>query len=565
MPSQMSDLTYSRPQRIAVANRRWPDAQVTQSPVWCAVDLRDGNQALPNPMTPEQKMRYFKLLCDIGFKQIEIGFPAAAADDFQFARDLIEGGLIPDDVEISVLTQARTDLIEKTLAAIAGAKQAVVHFYIATSDLHRQFVFGKTRDEQMEMVRAATTQIRAGADQVSDGRVGLEFSPEEFTDSDLDYAVEICDAVVEAWQPRDGERVILNLPATVERRLPNEYADMIEEFIDRQKFPEQTIISLHSHNDMGMAVASTTMSLMAGAGRVEGTLFGHGERTGNVDLVTCALNLEYLGVDTGLNFNKLNEVVALVEEVTAIPTHARHPYAGELVFTAFSGSHQDAIHKGFDRKEELADHFGGWKVPYLHIDPASIGRSFERFIRINSQSGKGGIAHVMEQDYHIRMPRWVQIDFAKKVQNFADEAQRELTSKEVWAIFKFHYKKHGEPIDLQNYWPRPHQDDPDFIEGEVHVGFQGASHVLNAEGNGPISAFVHAIKQLEGVPDFVLEDYEEGTRGKTADAEGICFTRIKVPKTGESRIGVGLGSNIDQAAARATVAAVNALLRNESE
>ncbi len=560
MSSRMSGITYSRPTPIAIKQRRWPDAKITQSPTWCAVDLRDGNQALPDPMTPEQKMRYFKLLCDVGFKQIEIGFPAAAADEFQFARDLIEGGHIPDDVEISVLTQARPELIERTLESLAGVKNAIVHFYIASSDLHRTFVFGKTREEQLRMVQASAAQIRAGTREMT-GRIGLEFSPEEFTDSDLDYAVEMCNLVVETWAPEGDEKVYLNLPATVERRLPHEYADMIEEFINRQKFRENTIVSLHSHNDMGMAVAATVQSLMAGAGRVEGTLFGHGERTGNVDLVTCALDLEYLGVDTGLNFDDLPAIVDLVEEVTSIPTHARHPYAGELVFTAFSGSHQDAIHKGLARKDELAGHFGGWKVPYLHVDPSAVGRTFEKFIRINSQSGKGGIAHVMEQDYHIRMPRWVQIDFAKKVQAFADEAKRELGSKELWTIFRYHYKKHGEPIELKHYWPRPMQDDPDMIAGEVHVGFGGEEHHLKSEGNGPISAFVHAVKQLDGIPDFKLEDYEEGTRGKTADAEGICFIKLNDPESGISRIGVGLGSNIDQAAARAVTAAINALLR----
>ena len=531
--------------------------------MWCAVDLRDGNQALPNPMTPPQKLRYFSLLCQIGFKQIEVGFPPASADDYRFCRELIENDHIPEDVTISVLTQARPELIERTLESIRGVRQAVVHFYIATSELHRHFVFNIEREKEIEMAVDSTRLIREGVKGLSGSRVGLEFSPEEFTDSELDFAVEICDRVVETWGPAADEQVILNLPATVERRLPNEYADMIEEFRRLQKFPENTIISLHAHNDMGMGVAATMLSLKAGARRVEGTLFGHGERTGNVDLVTCALNLEYLGVPTGLNFDNLPEIVRTVEELTGIQTHPRHPYAGELVFTAFSGSHQDAIHKGLSRNEELSTHFGGWKVPYLHVAPEVIGRSFERFIRINSQSGKGGIAHVMEQDHQVILPRWVQIDFAKHVQDFADEVQREISSEELWELFQRHYQQDNGPLELLNYWPRPTESDPDLIDGELHVKFRGRRHELRSQGNGPISAFVHAVKTLEGMPEFTLDNYEEGTRGHSADAEGICFTLLRLADSGKSHIGVGLGSNIDQAAVRATVAGLNALLKEE--
>jgi 2-isopropylmalate synthase len=564
MTSKISKTAFSRPPAIENPNRQWPGKTIEKTPLWCAVDLRDGNQALPNPMTPEQKLRYFKLLCDIGFKEIEIGFPSASADDFQFTRDLIEKNLIPDDVTISVLLQARPEQVVRTVESLKGVKQAVIHYYIATSDLHREFVFGKTREEQLVMARETTTMIRdLAATEMKGSKVGLEFSPEEFTDSDLDYAIEICDTVVDSWNPQGDEKVILNLPATVERRLPNEYADMVEVFISRIKRREQCIISMHAHNDMGMAVSAMMMTLMAGADRIEGTLCGHGERTGNVDLITTALNLDYLGVNTGLNFDNLGDIVETVEEITDMPVHPRHPYAGQLVFTAFSGSHQDAIHKGFARQERIAPHFGSYKMPYLHVEPSVIGRNFEKFIRINSQSGKGGIAHVMEHEYHIAMPRWVQVDFAVKVQAFADDAQRELDSKELWTIFKYHYKKHGEPLELMKYWPRPHSEDPDIIEGETRVKFNGEDKTLYASGNGPISAFVHTIKNLEGIPDFSLTDYAEGTRGSTADAEGICFINLKLEESGESHIGVGLGSNIDQAAARATIAALNGLLRDE--
>ena len=559
--SKMSQTVYSRPAPVTLTGRRWPDATIKQAPIWCAVDLRDGNQALPSPMTPEQKRKYFQLLCDLGFPQIEVGFPAAAADEYKFTRDLIEGNLVPPGVTISVLVQARPELIERTLESLQGVKRGIIHFYIATSELHQQFVFGKTPAQQVDMAVAATRQIRDGAKALAGSQIGLEFSPEEFTDTKLDFALEICNRVVEAWEPKVGERVILNLPATVERRLPNEYADLIEEFLGRQRQPDRTLVSLHAHNDMGMAVAATMLGLKAGAGRVEGTLFGHGERTGNVDLVTCALNLEYLGVKTGLNFDQLPEVAETVEEVTGIETHPRHPYAGEFVFTAFSGSHQDAIRKGLGRKDELARHFGGWKIPYLHVSPDAIGRSYERFIRINSQSGKGGIAHVMEQDHNVKLPRWVQTDFAHRVQAFADEVRRELTSKELWTIFKFHYKKHGTPIELLGYWPRPTDENPDLVEGEVRLNFHGKKEIQKAVGNGPISAFVHAIKDIPGIPEFVLDDYEEGTRGRSAEAEAICFVKLRLAATGDAHIGVGLGSNIDQAAARAIVAALNALIK----
>ncbi|MCJ8330654.1 MAG: 2-isopropylmalate synthase, partial [Lentisphaeria bacterium] len=441
-----------------------------------------------------------------------------------------------------------------------GAKNAMIHFYIATSELHRQFVIGGTEDEQIEIARDATQQIKDGVSDFPD-KVRLEFSPEEFTDSDLDYVVKVCDTVVETWGPEGDEKVVLNLPATVERRFPNEYADMIEEFMKRQKFSDQTIVSLHAHNDMGMGIASTMLSLKAGAQRVEGTLFGHGERTGNVDLIICALDLDYLGIDTGLSFDNLPQIANLVEEVTDIKIHPRHPYSGELVFTAFSGSHQDAINKGYNQKEELAEHFKGWKIPYLHIDPLSLGRSFEKFIRINSQSGKGGIAYILSQEFHINLPRWAQVDFASKVQVFADEVQRELAAEELFTLFKKAYMQDDAPILLQNYWPVPSQEDPAIILGRVKVEYKGEDHELNAEGNGPISAFVHAIKQLEGVDDFVLEDFSEGTRGKTADAEAVSFVRLKHTDGKHSFIGAGIGSNIDQAAVRAVCNALNALLK----
>ena len=550
---------YAMPKPVTMTERQWPSRQITTAPAWCAVDLRDGNQALPNPLGPDQKKRYFELLTRIGFKQVEIGFPSASADDFQFCRDLIEQERIPEDVTISVLTPARAPLIERTFEALRGVRRGICHVYAATSDLHMRFVFGKTQEETHGMVLEAVRQIRSLADEAKrrDGSaVGLEFSPEEFTDSDLGFVVPLCDGVVEAWGGTPEQPVVLNLPATVERRLPNEYADMIEAFMRRQKHGSASVVSLHAHNDMGCAVAATEMALMAGAARVEGTLLGHGERSGNVDLVTLALNLQYMGIDTGLDFGNLEEVTREIIELTDMGVHPRHPYAGELVFTAFSGSHQDAIHKGLDRRAELTDRFGGWKIPYLHIDPKELGRSFEKFIRINSQSGKGGIAHVLQQDYGFCPPRELLVELSKTVQNHADREGREVESREVWGLFRDEYIQ-TQPLELVNYWPRPDAEDPSQIAGEAHVTYRGELHKLRGTGGGPISAFARAIRQLP-LPEFTLEEYEEDAIGQTADAEAVAFVRLRREGDGAAW-GVGRGANIDQAAVRAIVSAINRL------
>jgi len=550
---------YATPAPVRNPRRQWPERRFTGAPIWCAVDLRDGNQALPNPLTAEQKKRYFQRLVDIGFKEIEVGFPSASADDFQFCRALIEQGLIPDDVTISVLTQAREHLIRRTIEALRGVRRAICHVYIATSELHMRFVFNKTPEETKQTALGAVRLIRdLTRRELPDSDIRLEFSPEEFTDSDLDFAIDVCDAVVETWQPEEEEKVILNLPATVERRLPFEYADMIESFIERQKHRDKSIISLHAHNDMGGAVAATEMALLAGADRVEGTLFGHGERSGNVDLVTLALNLQYLGVDTGLDFSEIEEVREEIEELTDMPVHPRQPYAGELVFTAFSGSHQDAIHKGLSRKDELRQYFGGWKLPYLHIDPTDIGRKFERFIRINSQSGKGGVSHVLEQDYGVRLPRPLLVALTSHVQAFADAVKREVDSSEVWDIFRRHYvRDESGPLRLIRYWPRPNAQNPDLIEAEAEVEFEGRTMRLQATGNGPIAAYVHAIRRLP-LPEFRLDLYEEDAVGEGADAEAVAFIRLVGPDC--AAYGVGFASNIDQAAVRAVTSAVNNLI-----
>lgn len=556
----MSAPRYATPTPVAIRQREWPGKTLTRRPDWCAVDLRDGNQALPDPMTPARKRRYFELLCGIGFKEIEIGFPSASADDFNFCRALIQENLIPADVTVSVLTQAREHLIRRTAESLVGVRRAIFHIYAATSELHMRYVFGKSPAETQSMVLEAVRLTRTLCrDQLSGSQVLLEFSPEEFTDSDLDFTVALCDAVVEAWDPAPGEKVILNLPATVERRLPNEYADLIEEFRRRQRHGARSTISLHAHNDMGTAVAATELALLAGGERVEGTLFGHGERCGNVDLITLALNLEYLGVDTALKFSPIETLRDELAELTAMPVHPRHPYAGELVFTAFSGSHQDAIHKGLDDSARLARHFKGWKIPYLHINPGDLGRQFEKFIRINSQSGKGGIAYILQKEHGIRLPRPLLLEFSASVQKYADRVAREVMADEIWDLLRRNYVRAEGPIRLQKYWPRPDADDPSRIEGEVRLEYLGKTHLLTAAADGPIAAFVRAIRQLPIPFVFTLEEYEEDAIGNTADAEAVTFVRLQDDQ-GRSCHGLGFGVNIDQAAVRAVVSALNGLL-----
>lgn len=548
---------YKVPVSFDLPARQWPSRTLMESPAWCSVDLRDGNQALPNPMTPVQKLEYFQLLCNIGFKQIEVGFPSASQDDFGFFRTLIENGHIPDDVFIMGLTQCREHLIDRTFEAFKGVKKGIVHAYIASSDLHIKQVFATDRQGTLNAAVNATRQIRKLADEMPGSDIRYEFSPEEFTDTDLPFCLELCQAVYDAWGKATPEKpLILNLPATVERRPPNHYADMIEWFCAQFPNRDSVQISLHSHNDQGMAVAATELALMAGADRVEGTLFGHGERTGNVDLVTVAGNLFSRGIETGLNFSKMEDVVETVERLTGMPVYYRQPYAGEYAFTAFSGSHQDAINKGMHRLDEAAEIFGmQWKVPYLHIDPADLGRSFERLIRINSQSGKGGIAWVLEQDYGIQIPKAMQPQLREEVQAYSEEVSRELSAEEVYKIFQKKFVEPVGPYQLVGYWPRPDDSDPTFIHGEINVLINGEEKTAVADGNGPISAFVNAMNQLVEV-GFSVDDYHEQAVGKGADAQALAYVPLKLKDNGVV-FGVGSDSNIDQAAVRAIVAGLN--------
>ncbi len=428
---------YCPPEPIRIENRTWPSKQIDKAPIMASVDLRDGNQAFANPMNVETKIRYFRMLTEIGFKEIEIAYPSASEEEFRFVRRLIEEKCIPPDVWIGVLTAAREDLIRKTLDAVDGAEHVIVHCYTATSELHRRFVFGKSAEETKEMVVRATKQIASACREKG---YRYEFSPEEFSDSDPIFTADLCAAVHEAWGGGQNGNFIVNLPMTVERRPPNQFADMIEDFTRRYPYMDSTTLSVHTHNDQGMGVAASELAVLAGAGRVEGTLFGHGERTGNMDLMAFAMNLFSRGIRTGLDFGRMKEIAAFVAEVSEIPVHPRHPYAGSLVFTAFSGTHQDAIRKGMARRGEIASEFHcGWKVPYLHVDPKDIGRDYSALVRINSQSGKGGVAYVLEQVYGIEVPDNIRSSLSAAVKNYSVQKEREVTSEEILRIYTDHF------------------------------------------------------------------------------------------------------------------------------
>jgi 2-isopropylmalate synthase len=463
--------------------------------------------------------------------------------------------MIPEDVFIMGLVQCREHLIDRTFEAFADLPRGIVHAYVATSELHMKQVFGLDRPKTIAMAVKAVEQIRQRATE-HPGDLRLEFSPEEFTDSDFDFVLELCEAVYETWGRASAEKpLIFNLPATVERRPPNQYADMIELFCRRFPHRENVLVSIHSHNDQGMAVAASELSLLAGADRVEGTLFGHGERTGNVDLVTLANNLRARGVETGLDFSNLDRIARKVEKLTGMEVYYRQPYSGELVFTAFSGSHQDAIRKGMGRRDEAAEVFGmGWKVPYLHIDPADLGRKYERLIRINSQSGKGGVAWVLEQEHGLEIPRAMHPELGATVQHYSDQAGRELDSDELYDIFVKEFLHPDGPIRLLGYWPRPNDENPTWIHGEAKVNFRGEDRTVRGDGNGPIDAFVRAMQELVGA--FRVHDYHEQAIGEGADAQAMAYVPLEF-EDGRIVFGVGSDTNIDQAAVRAIVAGLN--------
>ncbi len=538
---------------VELPDRQWPGRSLVSPPIWCSVDLRDGNQALIEPMGPERKMRLFRLLVDIGFKEIEVGFPAASQTDFDFVRQLIEGGHVPDDVCLQVLTQARPELVERTFESLAGAARAIVHLYNSTSTLQRRVVFGLDRAGIKGIATDGATMVAEAAAARPDTRWRFQYSPESFTGTELDYAVEVCDAVCDIWQPTPADKVILNLPATVEMSLPNVHADQIEWFCRHVARRDSLTISLHPHNDRGTAVAAAELALLAGGDRVEGTLFGNGERTGNVDLVTMALNLYSQGVEPGLDFSDVFDVRATAEHCNQLPVHPRHPYAGELVFTAFSGSHQDAIKKGFAAMRKSNSPV--WEVPYLPIDPADLGRSYESVVRVNSQSGKGGVAFILERDHGFELPRRLQIELSRVVQAISEDTGGEVESKAILDAFERTFLQATSPVRFVRHTTVEDADDPEMRVLTATVEIDGARRDIVGRGNGPINAFVTALQDALGTP-FRVIDYHQHATGSGDDAQSICYVEGQAGR-GETRYGAALDANIVRASLKAVCSAYN--------
>jgi 2-isopropylmalate synthase len=539
---------YRPYETVHLPDRTWPDRVLDTAPIWCSTDLRDGNQALVNPMDSTRKRRFFELLLEIGIREIEVGFPSASKTDFDFTRVLVEEDLVPDGTTIAVLTQARPELIERTFEAIAGAKRAIVHLYNSTSVTQRRVVFRLDRAGIIDLAVRATRMCKELAAE-TDGEIIFEYSPESFHHTELDYALEICEAVAEEWGPTPEAKMIVNLPTTVEQFPPNVYADRIEWFGRHFSKRDSAILSVHPHNDRGTAVATAELGLMAGAERVEGTLFGNGERTGNVDLVTLALNLLTQGVDPKLDLSRIDEVRAVVEECNELPVHPRHPYAGDLVYTAFSGSHQDAIKKGMHAQERSES--GLWDVPYLPIDPKDVGRTYEAIIRVNSQSGKGGVAYLMLTEHHLDLPRGLQVDFAQKVQAITDARGGELTAAELLETFREYYLDHTEPYALVGH-SLSSEGGVDRIAASLHV--DGEERIVEGEGNGPIDALVTALSKELGT-EVHVRDYHEHAMSRGEDATAAAYVEADVD--GEVVWGVGIHSSIVTASLRAVINAVN--------
>jgi 2-isopropylmalate synthase len=542
-PFEVANLSWS--------GRTWPDQELTVAPTWCSVDLRDGNQALIDPMDPDRKLKFFETLIGMGFKEIEVGFPAASQPDFEFTRQIIEEDRIPDDVAIQVLVQCRPELIERTFESIAGAHHAIVHFYNSTSVLQRRVVFGLDKSGIVDIATSAARLVRKYADTIPETKVSYEYSPESFTGTEPDFAVEICEAVMEVIEPSPDGKIILNLPNTVEMFGPNTYADVIEYFSRTVRNRDSVVLSVHPHNDRGTAVAAAELAQLAGADRVEGTLFGNGERTGNVDVVTLALNLFSQGVDPRLDLHDIDNLRRVAEYCNRLPVHPRHPYAGDLVYTAFSGSHQDAIKKGMDA---IPGDYEAWEVPYLPIDPKHVGRTYEAIIRVNSQSGKGGVAYIMDTEHGLDLPRSLQVEFSKQVQAITEASGTEIKPGELWDAFARSYLPDEAGIRL--------------ISSEVSSGEKGTSVVaqvlvdgqhrtLSGHGNGPVDAIVHGIRSELGI-ELSVEDYHE--HALTAGSEASAAAYVQVTGTGGEQVwGVGIHSSILDASLAAVISAANRL------
>ncbi len=551
---QPAPVTKYRPfPPVALPHRQWPGRTLSHAPIWCSVDLRDGNQALAQPMSVEEKLEYFDLLVKIGFKEIEVGFPSASQIEFDFCRRLIEEKRIPAGVTIQILCQCREDLITRSLEALRGAKSAIFHLYNSTSPKQREYVFNASRAEVVGIATHAVAFLKKHmAPLVAEGtQLRLEYSPESFTSTELDFALEICEAVTDVWAPTVANKIILNLPATVEYAMPNVHADQIEWMATHLTRRDRTLISLHTHNDRGTGVAATELALLAGADRVEGTLFGNGERTGNVDLVTVSQNLYTHGIHPGLDFSDINGIREVYERCTKLEVPVRSPYAGELVFTAFSGSHQDAIKKSWPHQKPDRP----WDVLYIPIDPADVGRSYKAIIRINSQSGKGGVAYVLENTFGFTLPKLMHKEIGKIINDLADTTGRELTAEEINAAFQREYLERTAPLALEHFKTSEHDS---AVKCEARLTLHGESHKLTAAGNGPIDAFVRALGTTS-LPKFEVLSYAEHSLGKGAEARAVSYIQITTDR-GTSLFGAGIDTNIELASIKALVSALNRAL-----
>ena len=543
---------YSAFKPIDLENRKWPEKTIKNAPIWCSVDLRDGNQALIEPMGAERKNRMFDLLCNIGFKEIEVGFPSASQTDYDFVRDLIENKKIPSDVKIQVLTQAREDLIKKTFESLKGSSKAIVHFYNSTSTLQRKVVFNQDKNGVKKIATDAAQLIKNLAEENSSTEWTFEYSPESFTGTELDYARDVCDSVVDILKSVSKNKIIINLPATVEMSTPNIYGDQIEWMNNNLKNRNDICLSLHPHNDRGTAVAASEFGLMAGADRVEGTLFGNGERTGNVDVVTIALNMLTQGIDPILDFSNINSVMREVEYCNQLPVHPRHPYAGDLVFTAFSGSHQDAIKKGFSAIKNSND--PKWEVPYLPIDPADLGRNYEAVVRINSQSGKGGVAFLLEKDHGVSLPRRLQISLSQKIQKLADETGKEISSSQIWEIFEQSYLS---PKNNFSYIKHESSSKDEIHTLELTMNMQNSETLIKGTGNGPIDSFINGLSKKIGM-QIKVADYHQTAISSGSDAKAAAY--IELEKDGKTFWGVGINPNTTRASFDAIIVGLSKLL-----
>ena len=552
-------LTKYRPfAKVELPDRQWPDREITKAPIWCSVDLRDGNQALAVPMSVEEKLEMFQLLVGIGFKQIEVGFPSASDTEFAFMRRLIDDNLVPDDVQVQVLVQAREHLIRRTFESLQGAKNAIVHLYNSTSPLQRRVTFGNASKEEIKAIAVdGTTLVKSLVPTLPDTNIAFQYSPESFSDTELEFSLDVCEAVMDAWQPSVESPIILNLPATVEWFTPNVHADQIEWFCKHLTRRDQAIISLHTHNDRGTGTAATELGLMAGADRVEGTLFGNGERTGNLDIVTVALNMNSHGIRTGLDFSQLSHIREVYERTTRMTVPDRQPYGGELVFTAFSGSHQDAIKKGMDLQQPESDE-QHWAVPYLTVDPRDIGRSYEAIIRINSQSGKGGVAYVLDREYGLDLPKTMHPEVGLLVNSLADRLGKELGSEKIRDAFYEEFVNRDTPMRLEDYELVHDKDAPGKVTCIARVERDGESHKVCGEGNGPINAFTQAL-EAHGWKDFSLTDYRSHAMGSGSATDSAAYVQLQRDSDGALIWGCGIDPSIEMAGLRALVSACNRL------